>query len=91
MIVGITLLLAVMPNQSMRRLANIRVPKWAQSLKSSDKWEIAGTEIFAHAKIIKWLLLAILKTCLIILSFFSTLLKVALSAASSFFQKTKKI
>jgi len=91
LVLAILFLLVVSTGKVLKNLKSVKVPKWAQRLRSSDPWRIGGTELFAHARIVKWLLLAILKLGLIILSFFSALLQIAIDAASTMIPKAIKL
>ncbi|QQG52733.1 MAG: hypothetical protein HY931_00675 [Candidatus Falkowbacteria bacterium] len=86
----LVLLLLLSPLKALNNLKLIGVPKWAQKLKASDPWRIGATELFAHAKFVKWLLLAILKTGLLALSCFAALAKIAFAAALSLAPKAVK-
>jgi hypothetical protein len=86
----IVLLLILSPLKALKNLKLIGLPKWAQKLKSSDPWKIGATELFAKLEIVKWLLLAILKTGLLVLSCFAALAKIALAAALSLAPKAVK-
>jgi hypothetical protein len=86
----LVLLLILSPMKALKNLKLIGLPKWAQKLKSSDPWKIRGTEILAQLRIVKWLLLAILKLGLLVLSCFAALLKIATAAALSLAPKAIK-
>ncbi len=64
-----------------KALKSIGLPKWAKTMKSSDKWMINGKEVLGKAQIVKWLLLALMKLALLILSFFASLFQTALFSA----------
>ena len=90
-IIAILLLgLFLSPSKTLGGLKNIGLPKWSKKLKSSARWEISGHELFARARIVKWLLLAILKMGLLAFSCFCALFQIAFDAAKTLMPKALK-
>lgn len=80
----------IRPQQAAGALKSIGLPKWAKKKKSSDKWMINGKEVLGKVRVVKWLLLALMKLALLILSFFGSLLKVAFSSSKTLLPSSLK-
>ncbi len=90
LLVSIVLILAVFSpgKKALNALKKIKLPAAIKIMKASDPWMMGPHELFAHAKFIKWLLLALIKMIIIFWKILIAFFTIAILAATNMMSKT---